>query len=336
MAENRTNDISLEMYCRMLRIRHFDTQAEILHAAGEIPGGVHTYLGQEATGVGACMALRLEDYMLGTHRSHGHPIAKGAELAPLMAELMGKVTGICKGKGGSMHLSDFKVGSLGETSIVGSGMPVAVGAALGSKMQGNDRVSLCFFGDGASNEGAFHEACNLAAVWKLPVIFLCENNLYAVSTPVWVSTSVKNIADRGAAYGMPSCIVDGQDVELVYEAVSEAVSRARAGGGPTLIEAKTYRYVDHAVNMGRETVDRGGEVDEWRKRDPLTLFRKKLIDAGTSEAKLDAIEAEVVADLDAAIQFARESALPTQEEAFDDVFVDRLPVPAYLLDQPEA
>jgi len=329
---NEVNDLSIEMYRRMLRIRHFDTQAEALHAAGEIPGGVHTYLGQEATGVGACMAIRPDDYMLGTHRSHGHPIAKGAELAPLMAELFGKRTGVCKGKGGSMHLSDFKVGSLGETSIVGSGMPVAVGAALGAKLQGHDRLSLCFFGEGASNGGAFHESCNLAAVWKLPVIFLCENNLYAVSTPVAVSTSVTDIAVRGVAYSMPHCVVDGQDVEAVFHAVSEAALRARSGGGPTLVESKTYLYAGHSVNMGRELVDRGGEVDEWRLRDPIKLYRKKLMELGMSETELDAVEGKVIREIDDAIRFARESAYPTQDEAFDDVFVDRLPLPSHLLD----
>lgn len=330
VADSRINDISIEFYRRMLRIRHFDSQAERLHAEGEIPGGVHTYLGQEATGVGACMALRPDDFMVGTHRSHGHPIAKGAKLAPLMAELFGKATGVCKGKGGSMHLSDFSVGSLGETSIVGSGMPVAVGAALGASLQGSDRVSLCFFGDGASNEGAFHESCNLAAVWKLPVIFLCENNLYAVSTPIAASTSVADIAVRGASYSMPSCVVDGQDVEAVFNAVSQAVSRARSGGGPTLIESKTYLYAGHAVNMGREVVDRGDEVDEWRKRDPIALYRRKLTGAGVAEGSLDALENEVAGEVDAAIRFARDSAYPEQYTAFEDVFSDPVPMPSYL------
>jgi len=332
MSVDSPTDLSIEMYRRMLRIRYFDSKAEALHAAGEIPGGVHTYLGQEATGVGACMAIAPQDYMLGTHRSHGHPIAKGARLAPLMAELLGKVTGVCKGKGGSMHLSDFKVGSLGETSIVGSGMPVAVGAALGAKLKGDGRVSLCFFGEGASNAGSFHESCNLASIWKLPVIFLCENNLYAVSTPVTESTSVKDIAVRGIAYAMPHCVVDGQDVEAVFNAVSEAAQRARSGGGPTLIESKTYLYAGHAVNMGRVIVDRGGEVDEWRMRDPIVLYRKKLIERGASETELDSLEKDVVRDVDESVRFARESAYPSQEEAFDDVFADRLPIPSYLQD----
>jgi TPP-dependent pyruvate/acetoin dehydrogenase alpha subunit len=327
---DQPNDRSLEKYRRMLRIRHFEDKAETIHAAGEIPGALHTYAGQEASGVGACIALRNDDYMVGTHRSHGHPIAKGAKLRPLMAELLGKATGICKGKGGSMHLSDFSVGSLGETSIVGSGIPVAAGAALGSKLQGNDRVALCFFGDGATNEGAFHEGMNLAAVWKLPAIFVCENNGYAVSTPASAAVPVKDIAERAKAYAMPAIIVDGQDVDAVEAAVTEAVERARTGGGPTLVETKTYRYADHAVNMGRILLDRGTEVDEWRKRDPLTLYRARLLEAGVTAAILDSMEQEVADEVADALQFARDSAYPEQADAFDDVFVDRLPIPDYL------
>lgn len=327
---DRPNDHSLEKFRRMLRIRKFEDLAEAIHAQGEIPGALHTYAGQEASGVGACMALRVDDYMVGTHRSHGHPIAKGATLRPLMAELLGRATGICKGKGGSMHLSDFSVGSLGETSIVGSGVPVAVGAALGSKLQGNDKVALCFFGDGATNEGAFHEGMNLAAIWKLPVIFLCENNGYAVSTPATASVPVKDIAERAKAYAMPSTIVDGQDVDAVEAAVVEAVTRARSGAGPTLVETKTYRYADHAVNMGRILLDRGTEVDEWRKRDPIDLYRARLIESGIPVATLDEIETAVAAEVDDALSFARSSPYPAQEEAFDDVFVERLPIPDYV------
>lgn len=327
---DQQNDRSLEKYRRMQRIRQFEDLAESIHAAGEIPGALHTYAGQEASGVGACMALADGDYMVGTHRSHGHPIAKGAKLRPLMAELLGKATGVCKGKGGSMHMSDFSVGSLGETSIVGSGVPVAAGAALGSKLLGNGRVALCFFGDGATNEGAFHEGMNLAAVWRLPTVFVCENNGYAVSTPAHATVPVKDIAERAKAYNMPAIIVDGQDVDAVEAAVSEAVERARTGGGPTLVETKTYRYADHAVNMGRILLDRGAEVDEWRKRDPLTLHRAALLAAGVAAATLDTIEQEVAAEVADAIEFARSSPYPTQEEAFDDVFVERLPIPDFI------
>jgi pyruvate dehydrogenase E1 component alpha subunit len=229
-----------------------------------------------------------------------------------------------------MHLSDFSVGSLGETSIVGSGVPVAAGAALGSKLRGDGRIALCFFGDGATGEGAFHEGVNLAAVWKLPVIFVCENNGYAVSTPALTHVPVKDLADRAKGYAMPAIIVDGQDVDAVEAAVGEAVERARSGGGPTFVETKTYRYADHAVNMGRILLDRGTEVDEWRKRDPITLYRARLLEQGVTIDVLDGIEAEAAAEVEDALQFARDSAYPTQDEAFDDVFVDRLPIPHFL------
>jgi acetoin:2,6-dichlorophenolindophenol oxidoreductase subunit alpha len=236
----------LEMYRRILRIRFFEEKVEALAAKGELAGAVHLSIGQEADIVGACMALRKDDYMVGTHRSHGHPIGKGADLKGLMAELMGKVTGVNKGKSGSMHLADFSVGSVGETSIVGSGLPTCVGAALGAKMQGTDRVCLGFFGDGASNEGTFHESLNLAAIWKLPAIFMCENNGFAVTTSARDHASVEDIADRAKGYGIPGVVVDGMDPLAVYEVVSEAVKRARAGQGPSLIEAKTYRFRHHA------------------------------------------------------------------------------------------
>ncbi|RVQ64726.1 thiamine pyrophosphate-dependent dehydrogenase E1 component subunit alpha [Croceicoccus ponticola] len=328
MTTTGENDPRLEKYRRMQRIRQFEAKAEAIHAAGEIPGALHTYAGMEASGVGACIALRDDDYMVGTHRSHGHPIAKGAKLRPLMAELLGKVTGICKGKGGSMHLSDFSMGSLGETSIVGSGGPVAAGAALGAKLQGLDRVALCFFGDGASSEGAIHEGMNLAAVWSLPAIFVCENNRFGMSTPTDKAVAGANVADRAHGYGIPGVIVDGQDVDAVEAAVREAVDRARAGKGPTLIETKTYRYGDHAVNMGRELTPRGPEHDDWVARDPITIYRKRLVEAGVADADLDAIDSAIADEVADALQFARDSDYPVFAEAFDHVFVDRLPIPA--------
>jgi pyruvate dehydrogenase E1 component alpha subunit len=317
------NDFTLECYRRMLLIRTFEERVTSFHTKGLIPGALHTSIGQEGEIVGACMALRIDDYMVGNHRSHGHPIAKGAAVGPLMAELLGRRTGVCKGKGGSMHLSDFSVGSLGETSIVGSGLPVAVGAALGSKMQRLDRVTLCFFGDGASNEGTFHESLNLAAIWRLPVIFLCENNGYAASTPVNTVTAVANIADRAAAYAMRSAIVDGQDVEVVHGAVADAVARARIGEGPTLIEAKTYRFDDHAVNMG-VPVDRGAEVAAWRLRDPIKLYRDKLLAAGTRRQTLAEIDQAAAAEIEAAIAFAESSPHADPEEAYVDVISTRI------------
>jgi TPP-dependent pyruvate/acetoin dehydrogenase alpha subunit len=311
-----------EMYRRMRRIRAFEDAADEMHRNSEIRGSLHTSHGQEGEIVGACIALRRDDYMVGNHRSHGHPIGKGASLPGLMAELLGKSGGVCGGKGGSMHLADFSVGSLGETSIVGSGIPVAAGAALGAKMQGLDRVSLCFFGDGASNEGTFHEGLNFAAIWKLPAIFLCENNGYGATTPVASVCSVKDIAERAHGYGIPGVVVDGQDVLQVFDCVSQAAKRARAGEGPTLVEAKTYRYLDHAANMGRDLGYRTqAEVDEWRRRDPIALFEEKLIDElGFTTASLEDISKSVAAEVAEAVAFARQSPYPDPQEAFTDVF----------------
>ncbi|MET0986032.1 MAG: thiamine pyrophosphate-dependent dehydrogenase E1 component subunit alpha [Steroidobacteraceae bacterium] len=311
-----------EMYRRMVRIREFENAAERLHKEGSIPGSLHTSQGQEGEIVGACMALRADDYMVGNHRSHGHPIGKGAGLDRLMAELMAKAGGVCQGKGGSMHLADFSVGSLGETSIVGSGIPVAAGAALGAKLQRNGRVCLCFFGDGASNEGTFHEGLNMAAVWKLPAIFLCENNGYAATTPATTVTAVTDIADRAHAYGIPGIVVDGQDVLAVFDVVSTAVERARAGAGPTLVEAKTYRYLDHAANMGRELKYRSQEeIATWHQRDPIALFRARLSDEfHVNVAQLDAIDAQVRQEIAAAIAFGLESPYPPVADAFTHVY----------------
>ncbi|HBY95377.1 MAG: thiamine pyrophosphate-dependent dehydrogenase E1 component subunit alpha [Ardenticatenaceae bacterium] len=323
-----TKEQLTEMYRRMLRIRAFDETAVGLVRKGEVPGAVHTTIGQEAEVVGACMALREDDYMVGNHRSHGHPIGKGASLKGLMAELLGKRTGVNKGKGGSMHLADFGVGSVGETSIVGSGIPVAAGAALGAKTLGTDRVCLCFFGDGASNEGAFHEGLNLASIWSLPVIYLCENNQYAVSTPASYSVAVKDIAERAKAHNMPGVVVDGQDPIAVYEAVSEAVKRARAGEGPSLIEAKTYRYMEHAeglvVTANYRTPE---EIAEWKKRDPIPNFRRTLIDQGVlTEAEADRLEAQVRTEVEEAVEFARQSPFPEPAEAFEGLYANPIPV----------
>ena len=320
----------IEMYRRLLRIRIFEETVVSLQTKGEFPGGAHTSIGQEGEIVGACMALRDDDYMVGNHRSHGHPIGKGADLRGLMAEVLGRKTGVDHGKGGSMHLADSKIGSLGETSIVGSGIPVAVGAALGSKMMGTDRVCLCFFGDGAANEGAFHEGLNLAAVWKLPAIFLCENNFYAVTTPITLTLAVKDVATRAQAYDMPGVIVDGQDAVAVFAAVSEAVKRARAGLGPSLIEAKTYRYLEHSVGM---RVSRGAyrsdeEIDQWKKRDPIAIHRSALISNQIAdEQEVIDIEAQVHVEVDAAVEYARQSEFPDPAEAFDHLYTNPIQSP---------
>ena len=322
MKANLSRDDLSEAMRRMLRIRHFEDVAVELHKNGEIRGALHTSHGQEAEIVGACMALRIDDYMVGNHRSHGHPIGKGAKLRGLMAELLGRSTGVCSGKGGSMHLADFSVGSLGETSIVGSGIPVAAGAALGAQMQGLDRVSLCFFGDGAAQEGTFHEGINFAAIWNLPAIFLCENNGYAVTTPISKSAKVPNIADRASGYGIPGVVVDGQDVIAVNDVMSEAVQRARSGGGPTLIEAKTYRYLDHGANMGRDFPYRTQEeIAQWRERDPLKLFTERLTgDFEFKQSEIDEIDERVRTEVEDAVKFAKDSPHPDDASAWTDVF----------------
>jgi TPP-dependent pyruvate/acetoin dehydrogenase alpha subunit len=323
VTQNISKTELTEIMRRMMRIRHFEDNAMVLHKNGEIRGSLHTSQGQEGEIVGACSALRLDDYMVGNHRSHGHPIGKGAKLRGLMAELLARETGVCHGKGGSMHLADFSVGSLGETSIVGSGIPVAAGAALGAKMLGLDRVCLCFFGDGAAQEGTFHEGINMAAIWKLPAIFLCENNGYAVSTSIGKSTLVTNIADRAPAYGIPGISVDGQDVLAVRAAVADAVTRARCGEGPTLIEAKTYRYFEHAVNLGRDFRYRtDAEIQEWQdQRDPIVRFRARLkVEFDFSELEIVALDQEAQSEVLDAIGYARESPFPDPSQAFTDVY----------------
>ena len=318
------NDALAEMLRRMLQIRLFEERVAALKASAQLSGAAHLSIGQEAAIVGACMAVGNDDYMTGTHRSHGHPIGKGAKLAPLMAELYGKETGVCGGKGGSMHLADFSVGSLGESGIVGGLIPVAVGAALSATLRKSGQVSLCFFGDGASNEGVFHESLNLASIWKLPVIFLCENNGYAMFTPQAETVPTPNIADRAAAYAMPGVVVDGQDVLAVYHAATQAVERARSGEGPTLIEAKTYRYHDHSEFGGLvvRPYRSNEEIGEWRTRDPIALLVARLTEAGElTSAEVDALRAAVAAEVEEAVTFGEASADPAPAALHRDLFV---------------
>jgi len=316
------NEKLIEMYSRMLTIRRFEELMLVQQSQGALPGGVHTYIGEEAVGVGVCANLRLDDYITSTHRGHGHIIAKGGDTKKMMAELFGKKTGYCKGKGGSMHIADFGLGILGANGIVGGGLPTAAGAGLAAKLRGSDQVTVGFFGDGAANQGTFHEAVNLAAVWKLPVIFVCENNLYAVTTAAAKSLSVEDVADRGASYGIPGVAVDGQDVMAVYEATAEAVKRAREGSGPSLIECKTYRFMGHMG--GKEilgTYRSQEEVEEWTARDPITLFEASLLKMGAL-TKEDAakIQERINSELDEAVAFAEESPMPEPEDALEDVY----------------
>ena len=319
-----TPELMLEMQRRMLRIRFFDERAAKMIRRGLIPGTLHTSVGQEAQVVGACMALRTQDNMTGNHRSHGHPIGKGSALGPLMAELVGKARGVCKGKGGSLHLADASVGSLGESGITGSAIPIAVGAAFSAQVLGEDRVGLTFFGDGAANQGVLYETMNLASAWKLPAVFLCENNHYALSTPAHSVTGGR-IWQRAQGFGMPGVLVeDGQNVLDVYEAAHAAVERARRGEGPTLIEVMTYRFREHAEGL-RIAVDYRNPVEReaWQARDPIKIFRKALIDRGVADdATLDAMEADIAREVDEAVKFSDDSPYPDPKVAFEDLYTE--------------
>ncbi|TIN74608.1 thiamine pyrophosphate-dependent dehydrogenase E1 component subunit alpha [Mesorhizobium sp.] len=313
----------LEAYRRMLRIRRFEEEGMRLIKGDKIPGWFHSSVGQEAAIVGACLALRDGDAMTGTHRSHGHPIGKGAHLDGLMAELMGKEGGICKGRGGSMHFADNSVGIISESGIVGGGIPLATGCAFSARVRGIDQVTLCFLGDGAVNQGTFHESLNMASLWKLPVIYHCENNGYAMTTSVAQSHGQPNIALRAAGYGMPGVTVDGQGVSAVYEAAAQAVTRARAGEGPTLIVANTYRFDEHNFGLAipGEPYRSVEEVEAHkRERDPILLYRTVLIEEGISEKSLRSIEDEVAEAVNQAVQFALDSPMPRPETLPDYMF----------------
>jgi pyruvate dehydrogenase E1 component alpha subunit len=323
-AESQLNGLprepAVELLATMLRIRRFEERIEELYLAGELPGFVHLSIGQEACAAGACAALRRDDYITSTHRGHGHCIAKGADTRAMMAELYGKATGSCKGKGGSMHIADFGVGMLGANGVVGGGANLAVGATIAARLKGTDQVALCFFGDGASNRGPVHEACNMAAIWKLPVIFFCENNAYASTTSACYAVSVENVADRAAGYGMPGVVVDGNDALAVYEVTRAAVQRARSGGGPTLIEAKTYRLRGHYVGDPERYRERA-EVQQAASRDPIAALERRLLSAELiTPAESEALRAAAAEEVEAAVQFGRQSPLPAPDEALDDLY----------------
>lgn len=310
----------LMMYERMLKIREFEDRVRVLFAEGELPGFVHLYLGEEAVAVGACAPLNDDDYITSTHRGHGHIIAKGGELDRMMAELYGRATGYNKGKGGSMHIAYPKLGILGANGIVSAGIPIATGAAMSAKVRKSGQVAVCFFGDGASNEGTFHESLNIASAYSLPIVYVCENNLYAVSTRQSRVRKVEDIADRSVGYGMPGVVVDGNDVIAVYEACKEAVDRARSGAGPTLIECKTYRWRAHFEGEV-DTYRPPEEVEAWIKREPIAPYEKLLVHQGVAtEAELKAIKDGVIKELAEAVEFARKSPFPAPETALEDVW----------------
>ena len=316
------DDVLRDMHRRMVRIRVFETEAGRLAEAGKIPGALHLYVGEEAVAAGVMVHLSDDDWITSTHRGHGHLIAKGGAYDRMFAELFGRATGYCRGKGGSMHISNMELGMLGANGIVGAGPPIAVGAAFSTKFRGTDRVAISFFGDGASNEGAFHEAANMAALYKLPVIFLCENNGYGEYTAQKDHQAIVDVADRAAGYGMPGVVVDGMDAVAVYEAAGAAIERARAGDGPTLLEAKTYRFFDHVGVRGMGlSYRKDEELEEWQKRDPIRMFEARLAELGVlSEEQAAAIHEEVVADVKAGIEFAESSPLPDPQTLLDDVY----------------
>ncbi len=310
------------IYLTMAKIRAFETKALKLFENNKLRGSVHLYIGEEAVAATVCSRLTDADYITSTHRGHGHCIAKGADLNKSMAELMGKATGYCKGRSGSMHIADFNVGNLGANAIVGGGIPIAVGAALSAKLQKQDRVAVSFFGDGASNEGTFHESLNLASVMKLPIIFVCENNGYGISVPVSQSTSVKDISVRAKAYDMPGETVDGNDPESIDAAFGRALARAKAGEGPSLIECKTYRWMGHWTG-DPQTYRTREEVESWKKRDPIKHWREHLIAEGMYTAEeLDAMDKQADDETQAATDFALNSPEPDPAHVLDDVFYE--------------
>ncbi|MCO5202810.1 MAG: thiamine pyrophosphate-dependent dehydrogenase E1 component subunit alpha [Chloroflexi bacterium] len=317
-----STDVLLDIHRRMVRIRTFEEEAGKLMESGKIPGALHLYVGEEAVAAGVMVHLRDTDQITSTHRGHGHLVAKGGDLKRMYAELFGRATGYCKGKGGSMHISDLDLGMLGANGIVGAGPPIAIGAAFSNKYRGTDDVTCCFFGDGASNEGTFHEAANMAALYKLPVIFICENNGFGEFTRQERHQAIHDIADRAAGYGMPGVVVDGMDALAVYESAGEAIARARRGDGPTFLEYKTYRYFDHVGVRGMGVIYReDSEVLEWRQRDPINLMEARLAEQGllSPEGAAEVHEA-ALADVREAIAFAEASPFPETSALMEDIY----------------
>ncbi len=302
--------LALNLYKQMVQIRQFEEELYQLFLKRPMPGSMHQYVGEEAVAVGVCAHLTREDYVTSTHRGHGHCIAKGVSIKGIMAEMFAKTTGCCKGMGGSMHIADFGVGMLGANGIVGAGIPIAAGAGLSCKAKYPGRVSVAFFGEGAANEGAFHEGINLAAVWRLPVIFVCENNLYNFSVHYRKTMLIDNVADRAPSYGIPGRVVDGMDLRAVYSAAAEAIKRARQGEGPTLLECKTYRFVGHSrfEPAGYRSKE---EVEDWKKKDPISTFRAWLHESlKVPETEFDRVDKTVAKEIEEAVAFAEQSPDP--------------------------
>jgi len=313
----------VKMYQDMLKIRYFENQITDLYSKGLIPGIAHLYIGEEAIAVGTCGNLTKRDFIISTHRGHGHLIAHGADLKKMMAEILGKETGYCKGKGGTMHIMDANKGVLGANGIVGAGIPIATGSAYSAKVRGTDQITVAFFGDAASNQGTFHESINMAAVWKLPVVYICENNLYGISVDIRKVIPTKDIAIRAKAYDIPGIIVDGNDVLEVHRITKKAIERARKGEGPTLIECKTYRWKGHNVGDPGTVYRLEDERNKWMKRCPIKTFQKRLIkEKIISEIELKSFEADLKTKIKKAVNFAIQSPYPKEEEASEGLFVE--------------
>jgi TPP-dependent pyruvate/acetoin dehydrogenase alpha subunit len=305
----------------MLTIRRFEERVSKEFHEGAIAGFVHSYIGQEAVAAGVIANLKRSDRIVSNHRGHGHCIAKGADLNGMMAEIYGKRTGYCKGKGGSMHIADFSIGMLGANGIVGAGLPIAAGAALAAQLEGKDRVTVVFFGDGASQEGEFHETLNLASIWKLPLVFVCENNFYGVNTPAQYAMGMADIARRALSYDMPGMVLDGNDVIAVYTAAHDAVARARAGNGPSLLECKTYRWHSHFEANTIPDLRPLEEIEAWKDKCPLANFELKLLEQGVlTMQEVEMYNRQVQMQVDDAVDFAVRSPLPDPESALEDVF----------------
>jgi len=315
------NDTLIRLYRTMLTIRRFDERACQEVKNGAVPGLVHPYIGQEAVATGVCANLEEGDRIISNHRGHGHLIAKGADVRRMMAEIFGKKTGYCKGKGGSMHIADFSIGILGANGIVGAGLPIATGAALAAKLDGKGKIAVVFFGDGACQEGEFQEAMNLASIWRLPLLFACENNMYGVNTVYTYAIAGGDLVKRALAYDMPTISVDGNDVIAVCEAAKSAIDRIRGGRGPYFIEFKTYRWSGHFVPPAIPDLRPKEELEVWKKRCPIVRFERKLLEDGIiTPPELQKIERQVMELIEEAVTYARESPLPAPEDALADVY----------------
>ena len=321
---NLSKEKLLKMYQDMLKIRYFENKITDVYSKGLMPGLAHLYIGEEAIAVGVCANLNERDFATSTHRGHGHVIAQGCDLKRMMAEVLGKEDGYCKGKGGTMHIADFNKGILGANGIVGAGIPIATGSGYSAKVRGTDQVTVAFFGDAASNQGTFHESINMAAAWKLPVVYVCENNLYGISVDIRKVTNTKDMATRALAYDIPGIVVDGNDVLEVYRVTKEAVKRARRGEGPSLIECKTYRWKGHHLGDPGRIYRLERETKEWMERCPIKTYKERLLNESIStEKEITIIEDNVKKMVEEATNFAIKSPYPKEEEAFEDLFTEQ-------------